>query len=127
MVSLAYAGLEGKRTVIIARQEYTVAPGKLAEALDWLREVQSWECHRLVYPRGCRVYSTSVGRIDKVVVEAEYSSLLERLACLRYLAHCPECKAWRDRQAQLCLHVYGAYDRPADSRTDQIAGRPWES
>jgi len=92
--------------------------GKVDEALAWLREVQDWECYRLIYPRGCRVYCTLVGRIHKVVVEAEYSSLQERLACLRQAARHPEYQAWRRRQRQLCLHVYGAYGRPSDKHAD---------
>ena len=99
--------------MIIARQEYTVAPGKVDQALAWLREVQGWEGYRLIYPRGCRIWATSVGRIEKVVVEAEYDHLLERLACLRCATRQRQYPAWRARQAQLCLHVNGSYDHPA--------------
>jgi hypothetical protein len=112
--------------VILARQEYTVAPGQVDEALAWLREVQSWESFRLLYPHGCRIYSTSVGRIWKVVVEAEYGSVLERLACLRQAARRPEYQAWRKRQAQYCLHVYGGYDHGESSLGDDIPDRAWE-
>ncbi len=90
-----------------------MATGKVDEALAWLREVQGWESYRLIYPHGCRVWTTSVGRIDKVVVEAEYDDLLERLACLRCATHQPQYPAWRARQAQLCVHVKGSYDHPA--------------
>lgn len=88
-----------------------MAPGKADEALNWLREVRGWESYRLIYPRGCRISAMSVGRIDKVVVEAEYSSLQEHLACLRCATQQPEFAAWRRRRDALCLHVYGSYAR----------------
>jgi hypothetical protein len=114
--------------VIVARQEYTVAPGKVAKALAWLREVESWQCYRLVYPHGSRVWSTSLGRVYKVVIEAEYTSLLERLSCLRRATREPEFRAWRERQKQYCLHVYCHYTNP--SRNESIEGfdpsRAWD-
>ena len=89
--------------------------GKADEALAWLREVQGWECYRLIYPRGCRVYATTVGRVDKVVLEAEYNSLHERLACLRYATRQPVYKAWHQRQSRFCLDVYDGYARQGES------------
>jgi hypothetical protein len=110
--------------VIIARQEYTVAPGKLEQALAWLREVQSWESYRLLYPYGCRIYTIAVGRVHKVVLEAEYSSLLERLACLRSAARHPEYIAWRQRQGLHCLNVFGGYACTAEPNLDIQADLP---
>lgn len=112
--------------MIVAHQEYTVAPGRIEEALAWLREMQTWECYRLLYPRGCRIYCTTVGRIDKVVVEAEYGSILERLTCLRQAARQPEYREWRRRQKDYCLHVYGGYQRPCADRDEGISDRAWE-
>ncbi len=105
--------------MIVARQEYTVALGKVDEALAWLREVQGWESYRLIYPRGCRVFATSVGRLYKVVVEAEYDSLLDRLACLRTAMRRPEYASWRARMGRYCLDVYGAYDHPSAGEAAQ--------
>lgn len=105
--------------MIVARQEYTVASGKADEALAWLREVRDWESYRLVYPRGCRVSAMSVGRLNKVVVEAEYASLQEYLACLQSATHQREYVAWRRRQSDLCLHVYGGYTHP-NSAADRL-------
>ncbi|MGQ9682403.1 MAG: hypothetical protein ACUVX9_07700 [Anaerolineae bacterium] len=104
--------------MIIARQEYTVAPGQLERALAWLHEVRGWESYRLLYPRGCRIYATQLGRVHKVVVEAEYASLLERLACLRTASRRPEYQAWRQRQEHYCLHVYGGYACEGDAEAD---------
>lgn len=112
--------------MILARQEYTVAPGKVDEALAWLREVQSWESYRLLYPRGCRIYSTSLGRIYKVTVEAEYATILERLACLRQVSHLPEYKAWHKRQQRLCLNVYTGYDHPQPTRREWALAHTWD-
>ena len=97
--------------MIVARQEYTVASGKVDEALAWLREVRSWEAYRLIYPHGCRVSAKSVGRLHKVVVEAQYDNLQEYLSCLRAATRQPEYARWRPRQHELCLHVYGCYSR----------------
>ncbi len=102
-----------------------MASGKVEEALAWLREVQGWDSYRLIYPRGCRIYSVVVGRVYKAVVEAEYTSLRERLACLRYAARLPEYKVWRKRQKELCLHVYGGYERQQESREEDFGGAIW--
>ena len=103
--------------MITARQEYTVVSGKVAEALAWLQEVQSWDCYRLIYPYGCRVWSTSMGRVHKVVLEAEYASLHERLSCLRRATRQPVFQAWRERQRHYCLNVYSGYSNPARSES----------
>jgi len=95
--------------VIIARQEYTVASGKADEALAWLREVLSWESFRLIYPHGCHVRATAIGRVQKVVLEASYESLGEYLACLRCARGRPEYQAWHSRRRDYCLDVYGCY------------------
>lgn len=105
--------------MIVARREYTVASGKADEALAWLREVCDWESYRLIYPRGCRVSTMSVGRLNKVVVEAEYASLQEYLACQRSATRQREYVAWRRRQNELCLYVYGSYSRP-DGPADSL-------
>ncbi len=86
-----------------------MASGKVDEALAWLREVRDWESYRLIYPRGCQVSAMSVGRINKVVVEAQFASLQEYLACLRAAGRQREYPAWRRRQNELCLCVYGCY------------------
>jgi len=101
--------------VIVVRQEYTVPTGKVDEALAWLREVQNWECYRLIYPRGCRVYATTIGRVNKVVLEAEFANLQERLACLRYATHHPLYKAWHQRQSRFCLDAHGGYTREGEA------------
>ena len=95
--------------MIVARQEYTVASGKADEALAWLREGRDWESYRLIYPRGCQITALSFGRLHKVVVEAEYASLQEYLACLRSATRQREYVAWRCRGDGLCVHVYGNY------------------
>ena len=109
--------------MIVARQEYTVASGRADEALAWLREVRDWESYRLIYPHGCRISAVSMGRIQKVVVEAEYASLQEYLACLRSATRQPEYAAWRRRQGELCLHVYGCY-RHVGSAAENLEGAP---
>ena len=83
-----------------------MAPGKVDEAMAWLREVQSWEFYRLLYPRGCRIWATVLGRTHKVVIEAEYGDLRERLWGLLQSTRQPQYQAWRERQAQCCLDVY---------------------
>lgn len=109
--------------MIVARHEYTVASGRADEALAWLREVRDWESYRLIYPRGCQISAMTVGRVHKVVVEAEYASLEEYLACLRSATRQKEYAAWRRRQGDLCLDVYGCY-RHANGAAEELEGAP---